>query len=89
MTNGRVHLELGPIGHKSKIELDGQDISKHVRSITLTATAGEFTKVSLDLTPVHVHVQADQIQAEVSAELEDILEALGWTSPGSCAQGCR
>jgi hypothetical protein len=89
VTNSRITVDLGPIGHNGKIELDGKDISKYVRSVTVTATAGEFTKASLELTPVAVRVRGNQIQAVVSPELEEILEALGWTPPGSCAQGCR
>jgi hypothetical protein len=81
VTNGEINIDLGPIGHRGRIELDGQDISKYVRSVTVTATAGEFTKASLDLSPVAVRVQGKEIQTVVSSELEEILEALGWTPP--------
>jgi len=75
-------------GSKQRVELDGQDISKHVSSATLTAKAGHFAEVTLSLTPLQVAAEADAV-IKIPAEMEEILMELGWTPPGNCAGGCR
>jgi len=81
-------IKLDLNGPSGRIELDGQDISKHVRAVDLKTEAGHFAEVTLFLTPLLVTAEADAV-IKIPAEVEEILEKLGWTPPGSCAQGCR
>lgn len=84
-----IKLELVSAGRNGTINLDGQDISKYVSAVTVDARAGHHTSVTLDLAPLLVNLKADEVKVTLPTELEDLLERLGWTPPGSCAQGCR
>jgi len=81
-------IKLDLKGPSGRIELDGQDISKHVRAVDLKGDARTGAEVILFLTPLQVIAETDGV-IKIPAEMEEILEKLGWTPPGSCALGCR
>ena len=78
----------GPMG---RISLDGHEVSTAVRSLKLTAGAGEMPTLMLELLPGAVHVNASDGKLLLEPGVVEILEAAGWTAPGKCAahEACR
>lgn len=71
----------GVCGIDSKLELDGRDISNHVRGLTLDAAVGAPVRVTLDI-PVHKVAQFEgDAVIGLTLEMEEILIGLGWTPP--------
>lgn len=66
--------------------LDGEDISKQVRSISITADAGQLPAVVLELMVIEVDsdVPGSVPEIRVAQGTADLLQRFGWTPPSSC-----
>jgi hypothetical protein len=56
-------------GRLSTIEVDGRDVSPLCRSVFLDCTAGDVTRVSLELLPDVVEFRGDDIEVEGHREV--------------------
>lgn len=75
-------FRLSSHGYAGTVHLDGQDISRAVRDVTVKMRAGDVPQVTLGLA-VHTLDESD-IDAEVriSEDTRTLLSRLGWTPPG-------
>lgn len=67
------------------VKLDGEDISKQVRSLSITATAGQLPAVVLDLLVFEIDSEAEEgvSEIQVTQGTADLLLRFGWTPPPS------
>lgn len=79
------HIRISPtIPGGSKIELNGHDISKGVRSVSLEHTAGEAPVVTLELIDLHgwdVETVDPRAVVRLTNGNRTVLERLGWRPP--------
>lgn len=76
----KAHIELNATGTDGKVELDGVDIAKDVRSFTLTAKAGEPTVLEMQKLAKE-SVFRGEVRLEFAPRLRAVLEAAGWRPP--------
>lgn len=67
-----------PLG---SVELDGEDISRLVRSISLDSEAGHLPEVTLDLMVVEVETVTDETRVHMAPGTAELLVRLGWSPP--------
>ena len=68
-------------GAVQTVELDGEDISNSVTSLSLDMEAGNLPRVQLDLAVFELETQAGDAQIQIAAGVEDLLKRFGWTPP--------
>lgn len=78
----RIH-ETGGFG---RIELDGHDIAKNVRGVTVKLEAGEAPRVVLELSISEVEIttlgdSVSTFQVSMDEDTARVLQALGWLPP--------
>lgn len=66
--------------YDQKVELDGADISRLVRSVSIDAEAGVIPSVRLELAVFEVESVAEG-KIHIASGTEDLLVRLGWTPP--------
>lgn len=83
----RLSFHQGESRSDQVVKLDGEDISNKVRSITISARAGELPSVVLDLMVIEVDsdVPGSVPELRVTKESAELLERFGWTAPGDSA----
>lgn len=85
MNERKLTLSAGP--YETKVELDGQDISRALRGITIRCEAAHRPSVDLDLKLDAIEVARLAVRdpdfiVSMSDDVRDALIALGWTPPG-------
>lgn len=68
-------------GRKQIAELDGEDVSTAVRSVTFTADVNDVPQVTLELVVVEIDAHTDDARIHVGEESALLLKKLGWTPP--------
>lgn len=79
-------LTLSAGQYDAKVDLDGQDISRALRGVTIRCAANERPSVDLDLKldaieVTRLAVRDPEILLSLSDDVRDALIALGWTPP--------
>lgn len=64
-----------------RLLVGGQDISRFVRALSLVMDAREGASMTLELTPLPMDVQLQEVRVYVDSETADVLTWLGWTPP--------
>jgi hypothetical protein len=68
-------------GLRQVLELDGENISTGIRSVTFTADAGDVPQVTLELVVFELDADTDNARIHVGEESALLLKKLGWTPP--------
>lgn len=63
------------------VTLDGDDISRLVRSVSIDAEAGHIPSVRLELAVFEIESAAEGTKVHIASGTEDLLVRLGWTPP--------
>ena len=78
----KAEIEVSGAGRGGRVVLDGADVSKGVRGLTIRAGLGQVTQVELDLSVFDVtEFESDAVQILIPDHTRDALIALGWTPP--------
>jgi hypothetical protein len=78
----------GMSGHRTRIELDGQDISHWCHGVTFHAEMYEPNTVTLQLYVSNVTVESEvHRHIDVDPDGVKLLESLGWTPPAHQISG--
>lgn len=68
-------------GQRQTVELDGEDISRVVRSVSIDAEAGGLPTVRLELAVFELETASGETKIHLGSGTEDLLKRLGWTPP--------
>lgn len=79
MTRKLTFRQDGPVNQT--VELDGEDISRYVRSFSIDAEAGHLPEISLDLLVFELEAETSDTKIHLAPETAGILVRLGWTPP--------
>lgn len=63
------------------VELDGEDISRAVRSVGIDAEAGGLPAIRLELAVFELETAVGESEIHLAPGTEDLLKRLGWTPP--------
>ena len=66
---------------KQEVELDGVDISRLVRSVSIEAEAAHVPTVTLELAVFEMHSEIAAARIYVAPGTAELLVELGWTPP--------
>lgn len=75
----RAKLNLHKVG--GTVEIDGHDITKAVRSVTVSAAAGEPSVMTLEMAVWEAAEIDGEVTVEVPDAVRDALLKVGWTAP--------
>lgn len=70
----------GPGRYDQKVTLDGEDISRFVRAVSIDADVSNAPSVRLDLAVFEIE-SATEAKIHIAPGTEDLLARLGWTPP--------
>jgi hypothetical protein len=92
MSNPSVRISGDP--WRPRVEVDGQDISAAVRSVTVRYERNHRADVEIELLANTVELtefakEETKTVLSLPPGVEDALTTLGWTPPNTCAGGCR
>ncbi len=68
-------------GARQTVELDGDDISRNVRAISLDIEAGQLPTVRVDLAVFELETDTGETKIHLAPGTADLLVRLGWTPP--------
>ena len=68
-------------GRKQTVELDGEDISSAIRSMTLDVEAAQPPTVHLNLVVFEIETDLGETRIHITDSTVDLLKRLGWTPP--------
>ncbi len=71
--------------YKQSIELNGEDISRYVRSFSIDAEPGRLPEIRLDLAVFEVETDTSDAKIHLAPGTADLLVQLGWTPPRGSA----
>jgi len=66
---------------RSRVELNGNDISSALTGVRLCLDAGAMPTATLDICAWEIPVDLDQVRIEIPARTQALLVELGWTPP--------
>ena len=64
-----------------RVELEGEDISRLVRSVSIEAEAGHLPTVTLELAVFEIETAAGDAKIHLAQGTAELLERFGWTPP--------
>ncbi len=79
-------LRFSASGYTGSVHLDGQDISRAVRDVTVKMRAGDVPQVTLDLALLGFDESDLNAEVHLAEPTRDLLTRLGWTPPGENSQ---
>lgn len=78
----KLSFHQGPGLYEQNVKLDGEDISKAVRSLSFKVTAGEVPEVSLQLAAFEIEADGgSEARIHVTEETVELLKRFGWHPP--------
>jgi hypothetical protein len=76
-----VKLKLG-IDGRGHLHVDGHDLSKATRGVSLQGGADQIPQLTIDLIVFDAEVEIEGAVTHIPAATVDALVTLGWTPPG-------
>lgn len=83
----KLSFHQGPGRYDQVVKLDGEDISKAIRSLSINAEAGQIPEVELQLAVFEIEVGGPpelgmaETKIRIFDETVELLKRLGWTPP--------